>query len=47
MKYSTLLRRYAGWGLALGLISGVCIATSTLLYYARFGYLFYAPPKEG
>jgi cardiolipin synthase len=35
-----------GYTAALGLIAALCIAISTLQYYARFGYLFFAPPRE-
>jgi cardiolipin synthase (CMP-forming) len=30
----------------LGFLSGVCVAASTVQYFHRFGYLFWAPPKS-
>ncbi|HEX4620756.1 MAG TPA: hypothetical protein VH208_04240, partial [Myxococcaceae bacterium] len=35
-----------GYTAALGFISALCIAISTLQYYARVGYLVFAPPRE-
>jgi cardiolipin synthase (CMP-forming) len=30
----------------LGFLAGLCVAASTVQYFLRFGYLFWAPPKS-
>ncbi len=34
----------AGYTIAIGFIAGLCVTVSTLQYFARHGYLFFAPP---
>jgi cardiolipin synthase len=35
-----------GYTVAVGFVAALCIVISTLQYYARFGYLFFAPPRS-
>lgn len=31
--------------MAIGFVAGLCVVVSTLQYFSRFGYLFFAPPR--
>ena len=41
--HAPLLHAYT---MAVGFIAGLCVVVSTLQYFARFGYLFFAPARR-
>lgn len=36
----------AGYTVAIAFVAGLCVVASTLQYWARFGYLFFAPERK-
>jgi len=40
---SPMLEAYTA---VIGFLAGLCVAASTVQYFLRFGYLFWAPPKS-
>ncbi len=36
----------AAYTVVVGFIAGLCVLVSTVQYFARFGYLFFAPPRS-
>ncbi len=36
----------AAYTVAVGFIAGLCVTISTVQYFARYGYLFFAPPRS-
>ena len=39
-------RELGGWVVALAFVSALCVVISYLQYWARFGYLFFAPERK-
>lgn len=39
-------RAIEGYTVAIAFIAGLCVVLSTLQYWARFGYLFFAPERK-
>jgi cardiolipin synthase len=38
--------RLEAYTAVIGFVAGVCVAASTVQYFHRFGYLFWAPPRS-
>jgi cardiolipin synthase len=39
-------RAIVGWVWAVGAVAALCVVVSTLQYWSRFGYLFFAPGRK-